>query len=224
MSNNYQNNNHEPLQNTVHWRGMKNLFYTLCTYEHIDPNGYNFNNICCYSCVGEELQGTNVKYPSIHHGNSCFVYDNEYDMFEVPAKSYDVSINKFSYTGDYLFLAHDKSFDYWLFGKMSYEVDLDSTATQQALIDQASFAAYGQYKVTFTDIHDFSFVKETAGPDCNFGGSKFKGKFDKMGSRKKAYHTSTGQVVAGASGKNHNINGLKGGNKVRVYKKTKRKQ
>ena len=46
----------------VHWRRIKNLINGLSYIEEVDKSRYNFSNICCYECMGIELQGKNVRF------------------------------------------------------------------------------------------------------------------------------------------------------------------
>ena len=54
--------NNNKIHNKVHWRRIKNIFNSLVEVENVNQNQYNFSNICCYACMGIELQGINVKY------------------------------------------------------------------------------------------------------------------------------------------------------------------
>lgn len=204
--------NNDPLYKTVHWRYFSNTAKYLCKYEGGSVTDYDFKNICCYTCLGCELQGSNVSYAT-NNNYSCWVDDNHYDYFEVPAVK-----NTKNYEGEYLFLAHNTDFDYWLFGDMEYTINQKSTKKAGYVVDNIVYNPCGKYDITITD-KATNPIKTEKGRNCTFGGKSTKGKFDQMGTRKKAYHTSSGEIVAKSEGKTHNSSGLEGGETVKIYKK-----
>lgn len=208
----YRNNRNNELRDTVHWRRFKEMANGFFELEKNSTSGYDFNHICCYSCIGSELQGTNVNY-SVVDGCSCFVADNRYDFFEIPKYS-----NNPKYTGEYKFLAHNTSFDYWIFGDMKYTIR-DNFETTATLNDRANFTPYGAYNVVLAD-GEYSITKTEYGKNVIYGGNKpVKHRFDRIGNRLKAYGTSVGKIL----NKKHNPKTIKGGNVVEIYKKKNRK-
>lgn len=97
------------LHRRTHWRALKNTIFAIADIESKNLSSYDLANICCYSCYGNELQGKNIKFIN-DKGYSCFMEDNFYEMYEVPKKK-DA---KKPY-GEYIFLAHNVAFNYWLF-------------------------------------------------------------------------------------------------------------
>lgn len=205
----YRNSdNSRELKDSVHWRRFKELATSFYTLERVDKSEYNFNNICCYTCIGDELQGDNVNY-SVSDGYSCFVYDNRYDFFEIPKYS-----NQKPYAGEYMFIAHNTDFDYWVFGEMKYTIR-DNFESTVRLNDRATFVPYGKYNV-IVDGRRHSITKTEYGKNVNYGGNQKRNqRFDKLGNRLRAYGTSIQKLL----NKRHNTKGIKGGDAVKIYKK-----
>lgn len=90
--------------------------------------------------MGKELQGRNVKYFT-NRKFACYVDDNKYDIFEVPKTS-----NIRPAYGDFLVLAYDSSFDYWVLSDMN--VKLNEKATKElesSIYETVKIDPYGYY-------------------------------------------------------------------------------
>ena len=84
------NKNIIPLCKTIDWKKLKVIIKETVAFINkkygkngIDLNKFNTNKIICYRCEGIDLQGKNVELFGLK-GRSCFVYDNSYEIFEIP--------------------------------------------------------------------------------------------------------------------------------------------
>lgn len=148
-------------------------------------------------------------------GASCWVSNNHYDVYEIPKVGHEFEIE-----GEFIFLAHNTDFDYWLFGAMEYRINKSRSISERTLFDTAEFLPFGSYDV-ITDGRNTSIKKKTTTITTNYGYSAkdLKGTFDHIGSRKRAYKTSPSKLLGKLLGITSNTKALKGGEKVKVYKK-----
>lgn len=149
-------------------------------------------------------------------GRSSWVADNYYDFYEIPLKG-----NEFKIVGDFIFLAHNIHFDYWIFGEMKYSIDESETKRTMSLVDNASFIPFGTYDV-IVNKNEHSIQKKRLGRNTDYGFLKPNGLFDTLGIRKKAYKTSASKLIGSLTGINQNIGSLKGEEEVKIYKKNKK--
>lgn len=105
------NKNIIPLCKTIDWKKFKVIIKETVAFINkkyskngIDLNKFNTNKIVCYRCEGIDLQGKNVELFGLK-GRSCFVYDNSYEIFEIPLKFNDKKDEIF------LVFAKNKSFE-----------------------------------------------------------------------------------------------------------------
>ena len=105
------NKNKIPLYKTIDWKKLKVIIKETIAFinkqfgeNRIDLKKYNINKIVCYRCEGIDLQGKNVELFGLK-GRSCFVYDNSYEIFEIPLKFNDKKDEIF------LVFAKNKSFE-----------------------------------------------------------------------------------------------------------------
>lgn len=120
--------------------------------------------------------------------------------------------------GEFLYLTHNTSFDYWIFGEMSYKIDYGKTNYNKTLYETVSFRPFGAYSVY--DENDIISIKKTvSGRYLTYGG-KLGDKnmsFDPIGTRKKAYSTSSKRETQKIIKKDHNSN-TNNQNSVKIYK------
>lgn len=182
----------DPLYKTVHWRKLRDIVSEVSSYEYINQASYNVNNIRCYHITGDELKGKNVRY-NLPDNYSCWVSNNHYEMYEIPA----LSNAKNSLDGNYLFLTHDLDFNYWIFGKMNtYTSSNDSKVG-------VFYDVYGEYKISDNN-KQLKVVKTVNGPDIRDGRSRSQGSyFDDLESRRKAYNSSSESLVARVCNNKH---------------------
>jgi len=137
------------------------------------------------------------------------VSNNKYEIFEAPLKSQNDGFN-----GDFLCIARNRDFDYWLFYKMTYNFN----GTDSKFLDSVKYISYGTYIVSM-DRNLVSCYKTATSKESNYGFSNPNGHFDAIGVRKKAYNTSEASI---RSGNNYHQNLFSGGKIVKIYKKRKR--
>lgn len=113
-------------------------------YEAVSMENYDLDNITCYECTGETFKGYNV-ICSAGVGRSAWVNDNMYDVFEAPAI---YNLGDYKFTGDFLYLAHNVDFDYWLFGKSNDTLTLvPSKNGVQPFSEKYTCTLCGRYSV-----------------------------------------------------------------------------
>lgn len=122
------------------------------------------------------MQGSNVNYDTFNN-YSCWVPNNDYDMYEVPLYG-----DERSPIGEYLFLTHNTNFDYWCFGKLTCYTDCGGYIA-------ADFVPYGKYTV-FGSGRNISLRKDMRGYDLILGGKTGRKHhhFDEVGVRRRAYN------------------------------------
>jgi hypothetical protein len=217
------NNKELPLHQTLHYRRLREIVTDLCRYESINVSDYNLFNAKAYRCVGDELKGKNVRVAAAGKTNnfSCFVGDNNYEVIEYPKKS-----NTKSYTGDYLVLIRNRSFDYWLFGTFSHTHDEEKSEKMKTFVERAEYFIYGKYYVLSAE-GGIEINKDLNGRDCTFGANRFRySYFDSFATRKKAYGVSIHQFLANKKGvgNEYNPNAVLDCRSVQIYKKKKKKK
>ena len=153
------------LSESTHWRTMRKMvFKPLMTYENIDISQYNLYNVTCYSVLGAEVQGSNVKCETANN-YTPFVYSDTYDVYEVPKKSNSQSYN--GVEGEFLTFAHDTTNDYWLMTDLEYKIDKEKTLNSTYLTTEITYSPWGYYSISIEDYgHSGSFQKMKSGTKC----------------------------------------------------------
>jgi hypothetical protein len=158
---------------------------------------------------GQDMKGQNVSY-NVKDNCSCWVNNNEYEIFEVPMKQ-----NIKQPYGEYLILAYNKNFKYYIFGKMTIRAAFYSNR----LNEKVSFKIFGQYSVAYQN-KDLSIYKNLKGSDCDMGGNiKPNTYFDPMCVRLAAYGTSKNKETSRLLGKPYVEKVISGNERVKIYKK-----
>jgi hypothetical protein len=180
-----------PLHKRTHFRKMREVMIEIGKYEGFNTYDYDFFSMTVYETVGEGLKGKNVSY-NIKGGFSCWVKDNRYDIFEVPSKSNQ----KGSPYGDFLFLAYNKSFDYYLFGYMSVTLNRSETIRTRYLSEAVHFKNHGKFNITF-ETYDNNVHKVEYGSlfDPGVQSDEHNFDFDSYNSRRKAYKTDRYKIL-----------------------------
>jgi hypothetical protein len=208
-----------PLYKRAHFRRIKEVLTELADYEGYNINNYNLDKITAYDTMGVDLRGRNVRY-NIQGGYSCWVGDNKYEMYEVPSKRNKIG----SPYGDFLYLAFNKSFDYYLFGKLEISLDSSASRTSKQLKETVYYKNHGKYSIIFQQgenhIHK---VEKGSEFDPGLASSDTTADFDSYNSRKKAYRTSKHQILADLGVNNLNSNKISGKDPVKIYNKPKPK-
>lgn len=98
-----------PLHKTTHFRRLREVICELTNKAKVDVTKYDLQNIKCYRSTGKNLMGKNVLTLKAQRDRCCFVKDNDYEIYECPCTT-----NTKSDIGEFLMIAHNIDFDYWL--------------------------------------------------------------------------------------------------------------
>ena len=178
------------LKQCVHWRRMREAISLLEKKEKVNLKDYDLFNITCFNISGLELQGKNTFFNN-KSNLSCFVFDNFYEFFEIPKRS-----NLYKASGEFLFLAHNISFDYWIFGKMSHSLDFKKTKIQNNFSEKVRYTVFGHYNLLLNEKTTISVNKIVFGKNVIYGGKNSnKNNFDFLGNRKGAYGTTNSKLL-----------------------------
>jgi len=206
-----------PLHKRTHFRRTREIMTEIGKYEGFNMNDYDLFNIRAYETVGENLKGKNVSY-NIQGGYSCWVKDNKYEMFEVPSKSN----RKGSPYGEFLFLAYNKSFQYYLFGYMTVNLDSNETRRTKHIVEDVYFKNHGKFDITFSNndnhIHKVEYGSKF---DPGVQSDEHNFEFDSYNSRKISYGTNKYKILNSLGISTIDPSKMVGKNAVEVYKKKK---
>jgi hypothetical protein len=208
-----------PLHKRIHYRKVREAITELADYEGFDINDYDLFKMTVYETTGENLKGNNVTY-NVAKGRSCFVFNNWYDVVEVPSKSNKPG----SPYGEFLFFIYNSSFQYHIFGSMKVVLDVPRTRDTGMVQEYAHFKNHGKYEIVFgggnsdNRIHKAeygsNFDPGTVSNEHNFS-------FDSYNSRKIAYKTDRYKILAFAGVRNTDPYKAVGNDAVKIYKKSK---
>jgi hypothetical protein len=181
----------EPLHKRTHFRKIREVIIELAKYEGFNPNNYDLFKMTVYETIGENLKGKNVTY-NIEGDASCWVKDNKYDMFEVPS----LWNEKGSPYGEFLFLAYNRSFQYYLFGQMKTELNEYETKRSKYLSESVHFKNHGKFDIVFEKF-DNHITKVEYGSKFDPGvqSSDHNFDFDSYNTRKMAYKTDRYKIL-----------------------------
>ncbi|MGI6758316.1 MAG: hypothetical protein ACOX40_00755 [Bacilli bacterium] len=90
-----------PLHKRAHFRRTREVIKQLAKYENINIADYDLFSMRVFETIGQTYKGRNVRYNTVN-GDSCWVADNRYDVFEVPSKRN----KKGSPYGEFLYFTH----------------------------------------------------------------------------------------------------------------------
>jgi hypothetical protein len=208
-----------PLHKRTHFRRIREIFTEIGEYERINLDDYDLFNMRVYESVGDDLKGKNVSYDT--EGNqSIWVFGNNYELFEVPAKR-----NKKGWLyGDFLFLARNVSYDYYLFGKMKISLDKDKSVVAKNIVEDVYYEPYGKYTIVFgtggnnhikKEEYGYSFTPGVTSSDHDFT-------FDSFNSRKLSYSYSKYKILTEIGVKDIEENKITSQKPVEIYKKSKK--
>ena len=204
-----------PLHERTHFRRMREVFTEISQYEHIEIDAYDLYNMCVYESVGDNQKGNNVSYDT--EGNqSIWVFENRYEIYEVPAKR---NVKGWPY-GDFLYIAYNTSYDYYMFGKMKVSLDKQRSLQTGNLVEDVHYEPYGKLSIVFTnsknmitkDEFGYNFTPGVISSDHSFV-------FDQYNGRKLAYRWPKHKILKEIGVKEvikEKITGLK---KVKKFKK-----
>jgi hypothetical protein len=204
----------------IHFRRLREIASEIARNEGVSEYDYDFFNMKVYETFGENLKGKNVSY-DIVGSRSCWVKDNKYVMVEVPSKRN----NKKSPYGDFLFLALNNSFGYYLFGKMSANIDIQKSRQRKQLVESVHFEPFGRYEITF-ESYENNIVKVQTGYsfEPGLGSDSQTFNFDTYNVRKKTYGTSKEDLLKIMGINNFGSSKFIGQKDVQVYRKNNYKR
>lgn len=117
------------------------------------------------------FNGKNVSFETTT-GQSIWVENNTYNVFEIPKKE-----NSGQVEGEYLTLAQNIDFDYWLLADFEYHiVDMKNSH----LVEKVSYSPYGIYTISLSK-EKSSITKKQTGMSIDYGLSDFPYNFDTIG-------------------------------------------
>lgn len=208
--------NDTPLHKRAHFRRTREVITEIAKYEGINIQDYDLFAIRAYDTHGENLKGINVSYNT--EGNySCWVLDNRYDMFEVPAKTNE----KGSPYGEFLFFSFNQNFQYFQFGTMSVKLNIPETKRTRFITEKILYRPFGKYMITFEGAinhitkveYGFKFTPGVRSDEHNFA-------YDSYNSRKKnGYQKTQYDILASVGIMEINPEKLVGKTEVPIYKK-----
>jgi len=209
-----------PLHKRTHFRKIREVMNEIARYEGFNIHDYDFFNMTVYETVGENLKGKNVSY-NINGGGSCWVKDNHYDIFEVPSKS---NKPKWPY-GEFIFLAYNRSFKYYLFGKISINLNKSETIRTRYVSESIHVKNHGKFDIIF-EKYDNHITKVEYGSEFDPGvqSSEHNFDFDSYNTRKKAYRTDRYKIIKAIDPSfkgTSDPNKISGKDKVKVFNKNR---
>ena len=202
--------------NFVHFRKLRSILSKLCKYENKNLNYYDTRNIKCYQTIGDNMKAPTVKTKTVD-GSAIFVSDNRYYIAEIP----NTRNKKDSPNGNFLFLAYNVSFDYWLFGEINVgKANNDSKFYTESVV----IKPFGCYKIALTETID-SFIKTAEGRNISYGAHTYTHKiFDIFEDRKRAYKKQLATSTAKKNNQTYKGDKVFSSKKVPVYRKNNHKK
>lgn len=198
----------EPLHKTTHFRRLREVIKELAKKAKIDITKYNLENIRCYRSVGTSLMGRNVHTLKAQRDRCCFVWDNDYEIYECPCKT-----NKLQDVGEFLMIAHNTDFDYWMVVILYYNLKTKQNKSYVNVTYDPKYIGYVMYKSK-----DHIIIQDFKHPHAlELGLNLTEYYFDHCMFRAGAYNT-TPQQHSIKNTKNENYK-LETANKVIIFKK-----
>ena len=118
-----------PLHKTVHYRRLRETITLISKNCNVDLSKYNLNKIRCYRTNGNDLMGGNCSFVGISPNRSCFVHNNDYEIYECPRTT-----NKHAFVGKYLLFIKNTSFNYYMLIEMSYSISATNGKTKTSIV------------------------------------------------------------------------------------------
>jgi len=209
-----------PLYERAHFRRIKEVMIELGEYERFNMDDYNLSKIKVYETQGVNMIGSNVRYNS-ESGRACWVTDNKYEIYEAPHHSN----REGSPYGKFIYLAYNKSFDYYIFGSVMVNLDAQSSKRQKRLFEKVNYRNYGRYTIIFQQ-RENHITKIESGKkfDPGFTPDETSYDFDSYSSRKKSYRTDSHKILKDLGVEDLNSNKISGKKPVKIYDKNKTKK
>lgn len=116
------------------------------------------------------------------------------------------------YPGDFLVLAYNESFDYWMLLKMKHRITNKN-------LESVNYEPLGKYTIASSP-NRLAIEKEEKGYTLTYGGNtKRNSKFDPFNTRKKAYKFSMSRLLAQKNRFNNKKGTISGKDIVKIYNK-----
>jgi hypothetical protein len=206
-----------PLHKRVHFRRIKEIFREIGDYEGFNLSSYNLDNMKVFETVGENLKGKNVSY-NIDGNSSCWVKDNRYEIYEAPS----IYNQQNSPHGEFLFLAYNKSFDYYLFGYMEVKLDEYASRRDKFLVEKVYYKNHGKFTIVFQrGENNITKLEYGSKFDPGVSSSEHNFTFDSYNSRKMAYRTNTYKILQSIGVSGLDSHKITGDSAVKIYNKNK---
>lgn len=209
-----------PLHKTTHFRRLREVIVALTRKCNINVNDYDLFRITCYCARGLNLMGNNVTFSNSSLNRCCFVSDNSYEIYECPKKT-----NKHKYVGNYLVIAHNTSFDYWIVTIMNYKISVDKYSPVDKVVYLPKYCAnvvYKRDKISIIPIEDLVDNRNAVFERGFNLGKTEKFAFDLDGSRSTAYQYTKHKYVLETKKNNNEV--LSTDKAVTIYKKKHKKR
>ena len=216
------NNDNSYLHNRTHWRRFKEMAKEIGEYEKINTSDYDFDNIVCYSMLGEDLNSDNVTYYTAD-GSSCFSNKEEYEIYEVANKA---NSSEFTFSGKFLLYARCVNYDYWLMSELIDKINYNETRKRQALIESVSVRPYGIYTVLPKNWKKRQLIRKIKpGRYATFSKCRRGATFDQYSIRRYAHSKlKNTDVLAMILHEKRKYTKIVGKDAVKIYKKNKKKR
>ena len=130
-----------PLHKTTHFRRLREVIKELTKKAKIDVTKYNLEKITCYRSEGTSLMGKNVRTLKAQRDRCCFVWDNDYEIYECPRTT-----NKLPDIGEFLMIAHNTDFDYWMVVILNYNLETKQNKSYVNVTYNPKYIGYVMYK------------------------------------------------------------------------------
>ena len=135
-------NSVQPLHKTTHFRRLRDVITALAKKAKLNISKYNLMNMRCYRCRGKNLHGKNVvTLNAISKSRSCFVKENDYEIYECPSTT-----NKEDYVGNFLVVAHNTTFDYWMLILMNHSISIKNNKAYVNVVYDPKINCFVNYK------------------------------------------------------------------------------
>ena len=215
------NNDNHYLHNRTHWRRFKEMAKKNNKKKKINTSDYDFDNIVCYSMLGEDLNSDNVTYYTVD-GSSCFSNKEEYEVYEVANKS---NSSGFTFSGKFLLYARCVNYDYWVMSELIDKINYNETRKRRALIESVSVRPYGIYTVLPKNGKKKQLIRKIKrGRYAVFSKLRRAAMFDQYSIRRYAHsELRNTDVLAMILHEKRKYTKIVGTEAVKIYKKNKRR-
>lgn len=194
-----------PLHKTTHFRRLREAIVALCKKCNIDSSKYNLGRITCYRATGRDLNGKNTITRGTDRNRSCFVEDNSYEIYECPSTT-----NKEKAIGEFLMIAHNTDFDYWIVTIFKYKIAIKGNKSYVNVSYSPKYCGYVMFNENNINIQKYTKVVYGIDHWLDLGINKGIAEnryFDETSVRENAYQFSVqAYTIKNTKNKNHLLN------------------